>query len=252
MRTPVFAANWKMNKTAHEAREFLSKFKTGLSGNSEVVVCPPFTALGVVLDECQSTPIAIGAQNGFHEASGAFTGEVSMAMLHKEGVTHVIVGHSERRDIFGETDGLIQLKISAALQLGLTVIFCVGEHLDVRESGGAMALVESQVRAGLNEIVAAEFGHGASLILAFEPVWAIGTGKVATPEQAQDVHAGIRDVLSALYGADVAERIRILYGGSVKPDNVAGLMEKPDIDGALVGGASLKVEDFLAICQPVY
>lgn len=250
MRTPVFAANWKMNKTHSEATAFMSDFIPRLLGDAEVVICPPFTALGAVL-AAASGRISVGGQNAYYEASGAFTGEVSVDMLKSEGATHVILGHSERRDVFGETDALIQKKIQAALGVGLSVIFCVGEHLDERESGRTMSLVGDQIRAGLDGVAASAFDNGGALIVAYEPVWAIGTGKVATPEQAQDVHAGIRSILKELYGQNVANAIRILYGGSVNPNNVAGLMSQSDIDGALVGGASLKAEDFTAICSAV-
>jgi triosephosphate isomerase len=245
-RRYLIAGNWKMNKTVAEgvalARDL--RAQAVAAGAAELVVCPPFTTLAAVAAELRGSSIAVGAQNVHWEASGAFTGEVSGAMLHDIPVTHVIVGHSERRQFFGETDGTVNRRLKAALGAGLVPIVCVGETRAEREAGQTAAVVRRQVEAGLAGLTAETM---ATVVIAYEPVWAIGTGLNATPDQAQEVHAQIRALLAAGFGAGVAAATRILYGGSVKGDNATALLGQPDIDGALVGGASLKAADFLAI-----
>ncbi len=212
----------------------------------EVAVCPPFVYLRDVADVLAGTPVGLGGQNMHFEPSGAYTGEISPAMLTDVGCRYVILGHSERREYFHETDALVNQKVRAALQAGLTPIVCVGERLEQRESGQTAEVVEQQVRGSLAGLSSEE---GGKLVIAYEPVWAIGTGRTATPEQAEEVHAQIRQWLASLFGPGVAETIRIQYGGSVKPDNARDLLAQPNIDGALVGGASLKVDSFAAIVQ---
>jgi len=245
-RTPILAGNWKMHGTTAEAKALAGGLaaRVGSLTDRGVVLAPPFTALATVQAAVAGTRIVVAAQNMHWADKGAFTGEVSPGMLRDIGITHVILGHSERREIFGETDELICKKVEAALQHELTVILCVGESLAERDAGRTLEIVKRQVDAALRGIGGKADGR---LILAYEPVWAIGTGRVATREQAQEVHGEIRGLLRAL---DLpAERIAILYGGSVKPDNVDGLMAEPDIDGALVGGASLEVESFTRIVE---
>lgn len=246
MRTPIIAANWKMNKTTGEAAAFFKGFLPAIAsaaGRVEVVVIPPFTALAA----CKAAAggaVAVGAQNMHPEASGAFTGEISAGMLVDLGVSHVVLGHSERRTLFGETDGFINQKVKAALAAGLTPILCVGETLEERDAGKVREVLDRQVAEGLAGL---EAGALPKVVIAYEPVWAIGTGRTATPAQAQEAHAMIRARLGGLFGAEAAERVRIQYGGSVKPGNARELLACPDIDGALVGGASLVPEDFAAI-----
>ncbi len=244
MRTPVIAGNWKMYKTARQAGETIRSLCQQVAGVTgvEVVVCPPFTALASALEAARGTSLAIGAQDCYWEKEGAFTGEVAVPMLADLGVRHVIVGHSERRQLFGETDATVDKKVGAVLSHGLTCIACIGETLEQREAGQTLAVLERQVRDGLNRHLGS-----AHLVIAYEPVWAIGTGRTATPVQAQEVHAMVRGLLAKLHDAATAGQVRILYGGSVKPDNIDALMSKPDIDGGLVGGASLKAEDFLRL-----
>ncbi|MBI1814158.1 MAG: triose-phosphate isomerase [Deltaproteobacteria bacterium] len=245
-RRPLIAGNWKMFCTRAEAVALVDGLKAAVKGltDREVLVAPPFTALVPVATAVQGSPILLAGQNLHWEDTGAFTGEVSGPMLRDAGCTHVIIGHSERRQFFGDTDESVNKKIGAARKHGLTPIVCVGEVLAEREAGQTLAVIERQISGALKGLTADAIG---SLVFAYEPVWAIGTGKVATPEQAQEVHAAIRGMLHRIGAAAAAARV--LYGGSVKPDNVDGLMREPDIDGALVGGASLKVESFARIVR---
>ncbi len=246
MRTPLIAGNWKMYKTIGEAVALVESLVQGLgdAAGREVLVCPPFTALHAVASVLQGTPIGLGGQDLFYEVQGAYTGAISPVMLRDAGCTYALVGHSERRQIFGEGDALINRKLRAALGHQLRPILCVGETKPQRDAGQAESIVIGQLRAGLTDVEAAALG---SVVIAYEPVWAIGTGDTATPADAQGMHATIRRTLADLYGAEAAEQLRIQYGGSVKPDNVDELMAQPDIDGALVGGASLTAESFLRI-----
>lgn len=249
-RIPMIAGNWKMNLTLKEAAQLVKAVAEGMQGlhGVEVLVAPPFTALTTVKDAIGNTPILLAGQNMHGEEQGAFTGEVSAAMLADAGCTHVILGHSERRTLFGETDDNIDRKAAVAVKKGLIPIVCIGETLEEREKDLTVSIIERQLRLSLRSF-REEKKIPASTILAYEPVWAIGTGRTATPEQAQEVHQFIRQWLKDQFGKQPAESIRILYGGSVKPDNVRELMSKPDIDGALVGGASLKPESFLPIVR---
>ena len=246
MRTPVLAANWKMHKTVAEAAAFTTAFLPLVAdvADAEIVLAPPFTALAAVAAACHGSNVAAAAQNVHWEPRGAFTGEVSPAMAQDAGASHVIVGHSERRHLFGEDDGAINRKTRAVLAAGLTPIVCIGETLAEREADETAAVLERQLDGGLSGLTAAEVG---SIIVAYEPVWAIGTGRTATPEQAQKAHAHVRLRLAALAGQETADGCRLLYGGSVKPANAAGLSAQPDIDGALVGGASLDPHSFAGI-----
>ncbi len=247
-RKKFVCGNWKMHRTAAEARALVAELRglaEGLAEKVDVAVAPPFTALAAAADALRGSRIALAAQDVHWEAQGAFTGEVSAAMLREIGCAHVIVGHSERRQLFGETDESVNRKAKAVLGAGLAPIVCVGETLAERESGRTLEVVSRQVRGGLAGLPADQVGR---LTVAYEPVWAIGTGKTATTAQAQEVHAAIRALLRELAGA-VADQVRIQYGGSVKPDNAAELLAQPDIDGALVGGASLKAGDFSQIVK---
>ncbi len=246
MRRYIIAGNWKMNTSRAEALALAAEVAKGADGVAavELVVCPPSVYLDSVGQALQGSKVSLGAQNVYHEANGAFTGELSTAMLLDVGCRYVILGHSERRVLLKETDAEINKKVHAALQAGLTPIVCVGELLAERESGQTAAVIERQFRGSLAGISAEQ---AARLVLAYEPVWAIGTGKVASPEQAQEVHHDLRKLLSSQYNASVAAAVRIQYGGSVKPSNAAELLSQSDIDGALVGGASLKAADFLGI-----
>ncbi|MBK9517310.1 MAG: triose-phosphate isomerase [Anaeromyxobacter sp.] len=246
-RQKFVCGNWKMHKTVAEATALARELAEGLAGESrvQVAVAPTFTSLGPVAAALRGTPVEVAAQDVHWEVQGAFTGEVSAAMLADVGVRHGIVGHSERRQFFGETDESVRKKVGALLAAGLAPIVCVGELLAEREAGRTLEVVGRQVRGGLAGLGAEALG---SLTLAYEPVWAIGTGKTATTAQAQEVHAAIRAILREL-GGPVAEAIRIQYGGSVKPENAAELLSQPDVDGALVGGASLKAKDFIAIVK---
>ena len=244
-RKTLIAGNWKMYKTAGEGAALVEEIKKGLAGApSDVVVAPPYTALTAVVAAAKGSAVAVAAQNMHYEKEGAFTGEVSAAMLRDLGVTHVVLGHSERRQYFAETDEGVARKTKVALDNGITPISCVGETLSEREAGRTMDVVKRQVDTILNALTAEEARR---IVVAYEPVWAIGTGKVATPEQAQEVHAFIRLRIGEVHGKATADVLRILYGGSVKPDNVKGLMALPDVDGALVGGASLKADSFLKL-----
>jgi triosephosphate isomerase len=247
-RLPFIAGNWKMNKTVAEAIDLVKQLKTFLSGieGVEVAVAPPFTALYAVRKELEGSSIQLAAQNLFWEEKGAFTGEVAPLMLKEVGCHYVILGHSERRQFFGETDGTVNRKIKATLSQGLKVIFCIGETLKEREEGKTFAVIERQVPEGLKDIRKEEMRN---IVVAYEPVWAIGTGKTATPEQAEEVHRFIRKKLVELYSKEIAEGVRIQYGGSVTPENIKGLMAQENIDGALVGGASLKSETFSKIVR---
>jgi triosephosphate isomerase len=247
-RLPFMAGNWKMNKTVGEALDLVRELKAATSGvkDVEVAVAPPFTALYAVHKELEGSPIRLAAQNLYWEEKGAFTGEVSPLMLKEVGCDYVIIGHSERRQFFGETDETVNRRIKAALAQGLKVIFCIGETLREREEGKTFSVIESQVEGGLKGLDDKKMRN---MAIAYEPVWAIGTGKTATPEQAEEVHRFIREKLEKLYSREVSEEIRIQYGGSVTPENVKGLMNQPNIDGALVGGASLKAESFSKIVR---
>jgi triosephosphate isomerase len=246
MRTPVMAGNWKMYKTARQAAETIRTLAEAVKGvpGVEVVICPPFTALSAAVEAAKGSPVAIGAQDCYWEKEGAFTGEVAVPMIADLGCSHCIVGHSERRQFFGETDATVDRKVEAVLGAGLTCIACVGETLQEREAGQTFAVLERQVRNGLTRHLASS-----RLIVAYEPVWAIGTGKTASPAQAQEAHAFIRQVAAQVASTAAAQAVRILYGGSVKPDNVAQLMAQPDVDGGLVGGASLDAASFAKIVR---
>ena len=249
MRKKVIAGNWKMNKDLTESQNLISKLVSDLGTeklNCEVIICPPFTSLSEAAHLIKGSVIKLGAQNVHFEESGAFTGEVSSAMLKSVGCEFVIAGHSERRALFGETDQLVNKKIKKILSGGLKPIFCVGETLEERESGVMKDVVKRQVTEGLKDITANQL---ADIIVAYEPVWAIGTGKTATPDQAEEVHAFIRGLIEENYSADAAENMTIQYGGSVKPDNAADLLSQKDIDGALVGGACLKSDSFISIIK---
>ena len=245
-RKKVIAGNWKMNKTSAEGVALAQEIAAavGKQGAVEVVVCPPFTALESVGRVLEGSEVRLGAQNMHAEANGAFTGEVSAPMLRAIFATHVILGHSERRTLLGETDEGVNRKVLAALRHQLRPIVCVGETLAEREAGATLKVVQTQLERGL-EGVSRELA--ASLVIAYEPVWAIGTGKVATTEQAQEVHAFIRGLLVKLFGDAAAQRIRILYGGSMKPANAPELLAQKDIDGGLIGGASLEARSFLEL-----
>lgn len=249
MRTPVIAANWKMHKTLSEAAQFVKEFLPQVAGLAgvEIVLCPPFTALGAVgwaLAEAKGK-VGLGAQNMYKEAKGAFTGEVSGPMLKDVGCSYVILGHSERRAIFGETDALVGEKVRAAIAHGLTPILCVGETLAERESGQTDAVNRRQLLGGTEGLTPEQVG---ALVIAYEPVWAIGTGKSCAPADAQATIAAIRAVVSQQFGPQAAAAVRIQYGGSVKPENIGDYMGQADIDGALVGGAALEAGSFAAIC----
>lgn len=249
-RRPIIAGNWKMNLLVAEAESLVKDLLSGLDGSGsedvDVVVAPPFTSLVPVAKLIRGTRVALAAQNLHWEPSGAYTGEVSAKMLLDVGCKYVIIGHSERRQYFGETDETVNQRLKAALASGLEPILCVGEVLEDRKSGRTREVVDKQTRRGLADVSGKDAQR---LAIAYEPVWAIGTGETATPEQAQEVHAEIRALIQDLYGEGVAQGVRIQYGGSVKPDNVRGLMDQPDVDGALVGGASLKAESFLGIVK---
>jgi triosephosphate isomerase len=247
-RLPFMAGNWKMNKTTGEAIDLVRELKAAISGvkGVEVAVAPPFTALYAVCKELEGSSIRLAAQNLYWEEKGAFTGEVSPLMLKEVGCHYVIIGHSERRQFFGETDETVNRRIKAALAQGLKVIFCIGETLKEREEGKTFSVIERQVEDGLKNLSDKEMKN---MVIAYEPVWAIGTGKTATPGQAEEVHRFIRGKIEKLYSREVSEEIRIQYGGSVTPENIKGLMEQANIDGALVGGASLKAESFSKIVR---
>ncbi len=249
MRPPLIAGNWKMNGLLKDARDLATGLRKELGDNAggpEVLVCPPFLALEAVRQILDGSPIKLGAQDIHWEAKGAFTGEVSAAMLKEVGVTAVILGHSERRHVMGETNEMVNKKLKACLAAGLLPILCVGELLEERNMGVTREVVERQISKGLDGVSPEDV---ARTVVAYEPVWAIGTGKTATPRQAEEVHHYVRKLITQKSGEAVARGIRILYGGSVSPDNVKELMAEEDIDGALVGGASLKVDSFLKIVR---
>ena len=244
MRTPFIAGNWKMHKTLAEARELVEgiKGRTASISGVDMLLCPPVYLLFPMAKSVAGTSLMLGAQNVHDEPKGAFTGEHSVAMIADTGATHVIIGHSERRHVFGERNDWLAGKVRAVVAGGLEAIYCVGETLEEREAGKTQRIVDGQI----TEVVGTDVDPK-KLTVAYEPVWAIGTGKTATPGQAQEVHAAIRAKLSSIYGAATADAIRILYGGSVKPGNATGLLAQPDIDGALVGGACLVADEFAAI-----
>jgi triosephosphate isomerase (TIM) len=246
MRRKVIAGNWKMNMDLHQSQKLVSEIINGLGKDNKalVIVCPPFTSLSEVNSLLKGTQIKLGAQNMCYEESGAFTAEISADMLKSVGCEYVILGHSERRVIFNETDELINKKIKAALAKGLKPIFCIGELLEQRENGETMKVVSSQIEKGLEGITSDQMKN---IIIAYEPVWAIGTGKTATPLQAQEVHSFIRELVAKKFLTSVTENLVIQYGGSVKPDNSGELLSQQDIDGALVGGACLQAGSFLSI-----
>lgn len=247
MRTPFIAGNWKMHKTRAEARELATELKNQLGAvQHRLMVAPTFTSLEAVASALQGSNIMVGAQNMAAATSGAHTGEISPAMLRDVGASVVILGHSERRHVYGESDELINTKVKLALEEGFEVVLCIGETLDEREAGRVDEVNRRQLTAGLAGVNADALS---AVTIAYEPVWAIGTGKTATPEDADNTHAAVRSIMAELYDPSVAEATVIQYGGSVKPDNVKGLMAKTNIDGALVGGASLKAESFVPIAQ---
>jgi triosephosphate isomerase (TIM) len=248
LRRPLIAGNWKMYKTSAEAVDFVKKFLTLVSGvaDRDVMIAPAFTALEALAAALKGTEVGLGAQDVFWEAEGAFTGQVSPPMLTAAGCRYVIIGHSERRQFFGETDDTVNRKIRAALKSGLIPVMCVGESEKQREAGQTFSILDKQVKDGLRSFVSDELG---SLVIAYEPVWAIGTGKTATAAQAEETHAYIRSLIKGLFGADMAALMRVLYGGSVKPENASELMAMADIDGALVGGASLNPDSFSKIVK---
>ena len=251
MRRPIAAGNWKMHKTLDEARALASDLRASTAGFSgaDIVVAPPAVALDAVSQELVGSPIKLAAQNMHWATGGAYTGELSPVMLDDAGCSHVILGHSERRQLFGESDEGVNRKLRAAIAHRLAAIVCIGESLEEREEGVTRDKVGFQVRAALSGVAPEELG---AVIVAYEPIWAIGTGKTATPEQAQEVHQHIRQVVGTLYGEEQAEALRILYGGSVKPTNVEELIAQPDIDGALVGGASLRSDSFTSIAEAIH
>jgi triosephosphate isomerase (TIM) len=248
MRKKLIAANWKMYKTPDQTRDFFREFLPLVAGHTrdEIVVCPPFLDLPAALEGAKGSSVAIGAQNVHWKAEGAFTGETSVLQLLALGVTNVIIGHSERRQYFGETDDTVNLRLKTALEAGFTPICCIGEVLEEREAGATDDVLRRQCTRAFHAISAKK---AAKLVIAYEPVWAIGTGKTATPVIAAEAHAVIRNEVTRIFGEDFAAKLRILYGGSVKPDNAAALMAEEEIDGALVGGASLDPKSFSAIVK---
>ncbi|HAP67633.1 MAG TPA: triose-phosphate isomerase [Nitrospinae bacterium] len=254
MRKPLIVGNWKMNNTTVESIDLTDRLKKAVENikGVEIVVVPPFTSLDKVRGAIKGSNIKLGAQNLFWEDKGAYTGEVSPLMIEDLGCEYVIIGHSERREYFKESDEIINKKIKAALQNKLKAIVCVGETLKEREESKTIEVIESQIRNGLEGILSSELritDHEMRLVIAYEPVWAIGTGRNATPSQANEVHAYIRKLLSQIFNEGIASNIKILYGGSVKPSNSAELMSEKEIDGALVGGASLEADSFAEIIR---
>ena len=251
MRKQVIAANWKMNKTSIEAKDFVERLKLDLGqfDKADIIICPPFTGLAMVGNKLSDTNYRLGAQNMYWEVKGAYTGEISAEMLREIGCQHVIIGHSERRQYFSETDEIVNKKIKAAFDMGLMPIMCIGETLSEREAGSTFSVLERQANLGLSGLSVSDKLNPRSLIIAYEPIWAIGTGKNATSQQAQEAQAFIRSVIAKAFGADFAEEIRIQYGGSVKPENAKEILKQNDVDGALVGGASLKADMFAKIVK---
>jgi triosephosphate isomerase len=250
MRRKIVAGNWKMNKNSEETEDLLNEL-IGLIPNNldcEIIVAPPFVNLASAVDHLEFTPIEVAAQNMHQAESGAFTGEISADMLKSIGVNTVIIGHSERRAYFHETDSILALKVNTALKHNMQIIFCFGEELKDRKSNSHFELVETQLREGLFHI---ETHSWQNFILAYEPFWAIGTGETASPEQAQEMHQFIRKTIEVKYGNQIAEKVSILYGGSVKPENASEIFSKPDVDGGLIGGAALKASDFIAIIEGI-
>jgi triosephosphate isomerase len=246
MRTPVIAGNWKMYKTVREAVAYVKEFRELVKNvvDVEIVVAPTFTALHAAADAARNTNVGIAAQDVYWEREGAFTGEVSAAMLREAGAEYVIIGHSERRTLFGETDATVNRKLAASFAAGLTPIVCIGETLDQRERNETFDVLDRQIKQGLDGVTSDQL---AQLVIAYEPVWAIGTGRNATPAQAAEAHGHIRQRLRAWFGTDAAELCHVIYGGSVKPENITELVTQPDVDGALVGGASLDPRSFADI-----
>jgi triosephosphate isomerase len=245
-RIPFIAANWKMHKTVHEAVVFVKEFRSLVKDitDVEIVVAPPATAVHAVAEAARNSPIGVAGQNMHWEREGAFTGEISAQMLREAGAEYVIIGHSERRRMFNETDLTVNRRLMAALSMKLTPIVCIGETLEERETDQTLAVLDAQIKDGLEGLTNEQVG---SLVIAYEPVWAIGTGRNATPEQAGEAHTHIRSRLRLGFGAGAAEHCHVIYGGSVKPDNIHSLIALPDVDGALVGGASLEVRAFFDI-----
>ncbi len=248
MRKPIIAGNWKLNNTITESRELSTQLVTGLKNTEdrEIIIAPIYTALSAVAEVIKDSPVQLAAQNCYPETKGAFTGEISPEFLQDAGCQYVILGHSERRQLMGETDHFINQKLFKVLETRLKPILCIGETLQERENGQMLEVLSAQIKGGLANLTAAEM---ATVVIAYEPVWAIGTGKTASADQAEEAHAFIRRLLQDLFNPQVADQTRILYGGSVKPNNVDELMTQADIDGALVGGASLNAEDFIRIVQ---
>jgi triosephosphate isomerase len=246
MRRPFIAGNWKMFKTVHETTVYVKELRSLVKDVNDVtvVIAPPFTAVHAASEAARNSNVAVSAQNMFWEKEGAFTGEVSAAMIKEAGAEYVIIGHSERRTLFGETDVNVNRKVTTAMANDLTPIMCIGETLDQRERNETMNVLDAQIKGGLDGLGGERV---AELVIAYEPVWAIGTGRTATPAQAGEAHAHIRSRLRQWFGANAADRCLVLYGGSVKPDNIRELMAQPDVDGALVGGASLDVRAFYDI-----
>jgi len=246
MRAPFIAANWKMYKTVQDAVVYIKEFRSLVKDidDAEIVVAPPFTAIHAAAEAARNSNVGIAAQDLYWEREGAFTGEVSAAMIKEAGAEFVIIGHSERRRLFHETDATVNRKTVAALGAGLTPIVCIGETLEERERSETLAVLDRQIKGGLDGITGEQV---ASLVVAYEPVWAIGTGRNATPDQANEAHAHIRSRLRQWFGGSAADQCHVIYGGSVKPDNAAELVSLPDVDGALVGGASLDVRAFFQI-----
>ena len=246
-RKPIIAGNWKMNMTPAEAKELISALIPLVQGaEADVVICPPYLAIPTAAELVKGTNIALGAQNIHWAEKGAFTGEISAKMLKEVGVSYAIIGHSERRQYFGETDETVNMRTKAAIAAGITSIICVGESLEERETGKTEAIVSAQAEKALAGIEAEDVK---ALVIAYEPIWAIGTGKTATKEQANETIACIRETVKKLYGEETAEAVRIQYGGSMNPKNAAELMAMPEIDGGLIGGASLKAEDFSKVVK---
>ncbi len=248
MRKPIIAGNWKMHKSAAEGARLAADIKNeaAVTNDVEVVICPPFTTLGAVIEAVKGSNVKVGAQNMHWEEAGAFTGEISPVMLQELSVDYVIIGHSERRQYFNETDETVNKKVKVAFAYGFTPIVCVGETLEQKEQGVTENWIKQQLVTGLADLPAADIPR---LVLAYEPIWAIGTGKTASSEDAEKVISFIRSVVSDMYGSEQAEQMRIQYGGSVKPGNIKELMEQPNIDGALVGGAALKADSFVDIVK---
>ena len=243
MRIPLLAANWKMHKTVHESVVFVKEFRGMVKdiADVEIVIAPPFTAVHAVAEAARNSNVAVAGQNCSWEKQGAFTGEISAAMIHEAGAEYVIIGHSERRTLFGETDDAVRRKMGAAFDASLTPIVCIGETLAERDANQTFAVLDRQLAKGLEGLAADQLTE---LVIAYEPVWAIGTGRNATPEQAGEAHAHIRQRLRQGFGGHAADHCHVIYGGSVKPDNIQELVALPDVDGALVGGASLDVKSF--------